>query len=248
MKKLNLLLIILVFLAMQDTLAQGSWISLNGQKEQYPHVEVEKQDMTGMTLTISVPGLYSNDVLHNGVTYQELRFEAWQTLHQVGFPELPVISELIALPDNKLLKVEVLETESVILENILVYPSQTPSKDIADSQYAGFDINEDFYASNTPFPELMANTNKPGIWRDVKISGLHICPFQYKASSRQLEVITHMKLRIDFYGTDTEMVLNRSKNIPKYFYDMYDASLLNFASMGYSLENKKGDDDIMYGI
>ncbi len=248
MKKLNLILIIFAVLISQGALSQGSWISLNGSAEEYPIVQLEEQDMNGMTVSITIPGLYSTDVVHDGITYKELRFEAWQTLHETGFPELPVISEVIALPGDKLVKVKILETESVTLDNMLVYPSQTPSKDITNGQYTGFDINEDYYASDLPFPEVMANTNKPGIWRDVKVAGLHICPFQYKANSRELEVMTHMRLRIDFYGTDTEVVLNRSKNISQSFYNMYEAGILNFGSMGYKVQNTRSNDDIKYLI
>ena len=191
--------------------------------------------MNGLVISISVPGMYSTDVVHDGITYQQLRFEAWQTLHETGLPELPVIGEIIALPGDKLVKVKVLETEYVTLDNMLVYPSQTPSKDILNGEYTGFDINGDFYAQDIPFPDMIANMNKPGIWRDVKISGLVVCPFQYRAASRQLEVMTKVRLRVDFYGTDTEVVLNRGKSIPPYFYNMYDAKILNFSSMAYNI-------------
>lgn len=248
MKKLNFLLIILAALVTQSAFSQETWISLNGSGEQFPAVQIEQQDMNGMVINITIPGLFSTDVIHDGITYKELRFEAWQTLHETGFPELPVISEVLTLPGDKLVRVKILETESVTLDNMLVYPSQTPSKDITDGKYTGFDINEDFYASDIPFPEVMANTNNPGIWRDVKVSGLHICPFQYKANSQELEVMTSMRLQIDFYGTDTEVVLNRSKDIPQYFYEMYEAATLNFSSMGYSVKSTRSNNDIKYLI
>ncbi|RLD54528.1 MAG: hypothetical protein DRI97_11345, partial [Bacteroidetes bacterium] len=248
MKKLTLSFLAILFLMSQAAFSQDSWISLNGSGPQFPVVQIESQDMTGLTLSITVPGLYSEQVVQDGITYQQLRFEAWQTLHETGLPELPVIGEVIALPGDKLAKVKVLETESVILENILVYPSQTPSKDITNGQYTGFDINEEFYSQDISFPKVIANTNDPGIWRDVKVAGLQICPFQYKAGSRQLEVITKLRLRVDFYGVDTEVVLNRSKDIPASFFKMYEAGILNFESMGYSVKSTKANDDIKYLI
>ncbi len=250
MKKLNFLLLILALLITQGVSAQSNWISFGGADQAFPSVIIEEQDMNGLTLSISVPGMLSQEVIQDGITYQRLTFEAWQTLHETGMPELPIISKIIALPGDKLVKVKVLETESVTLENILVYPSQTPSKDIQNGQYTGFDIDKDFYASDNAFPSVIANTNDPGIWRDVKIAGLHVCPFQYNAASRQLEAITHLRIRLDFYGTDTELVLNRSKNIPAYFYDMYNTRIINFESMGYKTaeDNSRADSDIKYLI
>ncbi len=248
MKKLNTLLFLLAFLLFQGAHSQNNWIAFDGAEPGFPVVQVEAQDMTGLVISISIPGMYSTDVVHDGITYQQLRFEAWQTLHETGLPELPVIGEIIALPGDKLVKVKVLETESVTLDNMLVYPSQTPSKDILNGEYTGFDINGDFYAQDIPFPDMIANMNKPGIWRDVKISGLVVCPFQYRAASRQLEVMTKVRLRVDFYGTDTEVVLNRSKSIPPYFYNMYDAKILNFGSMGYNIEKSRDVNDIKYLI
>ncbi len=248
MKRLNYFLVVLALMIAQSAFTQNNWISFDGADPQFPAVVVEEQDMSGITLSISIPGMYSEEVIHNGITYQRLSFEAWQTLHEVGMPELPIISEIIALPADRLVKVKVLETESVMFDNMMVYPAQTPSKDILNGEYSGFDINEDFYSQDITFPEIMSNTNKPGIWRDVKVAGLHICPFQYKAASRQLEVITQIRLRVDFYGTDTEVVLNRDKNISQYFYDMYNAKILNFEAMGYTTEITRADDDIKYLI
>ncbi len=247
MKKLFQFLIIAAFLLPQFAAAQNNWISYQGETPQYPEVQIEKQDMSGLTLSIRIAGMYSEEMIHDGIAYQQLRFQPWRSLHEVGLPELPLITELIALPDNKLASVKILESESVTLENILVYPAQTPSKDIANGRYTGFDINEDFYASDEAFPTLVANTNEPGIWRDVKITGLHVCPFQYKAASRELEALTYLKIRIDFDISDG-VSTGRSKHIPAYFYEMYDQKIINFASMGYQLQNQKSDDDIKYLI
>ena len=187
MKKLNILIFLLSLFLVQSAFAQNNWISFNGAEPGFPVVSVEQQDMNGLLIDITIPGMFSENIMKDGVTYQSLSFEAWQTLHQVGLPELPVISEIIALPADKLVKVKVLEKETVMLENMLVYPWQTPSKDILGGQYGGFDIDEDFYAQDNKFPASMANANAPGIWRDVKVAGLHICPFQYQAASQQLE-------------------------------------------------------------
>ncbi|MEN8224251.1 MAG: C25 family cysteine peptidase [Bacteroidota bacterium] len=248
MKKLNLLLFVIAILINQGIYSQDNWIPFYGSDPAYPILNVEKQDMSGLTIDITIPGMFSEDIIHDGITYQKLSFEAWQSLYEVGLPELPIISEIIGLPDDKLVKVKILEQESITLENILVYPSQTPSKDILNGQYTGFDIDEAFYAQDQVYPDVMANTNRPGIWRDVKVSGLHICPFEYTAASRQLKAITHMKIRVDFYGTDTEVVLNRDKNISDYFYKMYNSKIINFESMGYSVENTRDDSDIKYLI
>ena len=124
MKKLTLSFLAILFLMSQAAFSQDSWISLNGSSPGFPDVQVESQDMKGMTLSITVPGFYAEQVVQDGITYQQLRFEAWQTLHKTGLPELPVISEVIALPGDKLAKVKVLETESVTLDNMLVYPSR----------------------------------------------------------------------------------------------------------------------------
>lgn len=248
MKKRNLFLLFIAVLFAHSVYAQGSWMSFKGADPQFPKVEIVEQDMSGLTIDISIEGMYAEEVINDGVAYQRLTFEAWHTLHEVGLPELPIISRIIALPGDKLARVSILETTSVTLDNMLVYPAQTPSKDIANGHYTGFDINSDFYAQNTNFPAVMANMNKPGIWRDVKVAGLQICPFRYTAAKRELEAITSMRIRVDFYGNDTELLLNRSKNIPPYFYKMYNARIINFESMGYRTDNSRSDSDIKYLI
>ncbi|MCK5337465.1 MAG: hypothetical protein KAJ50_01590, partial [Bacteroidales bacterium] len=80
MKRLNYFLVILALLISQAAFTQNTWISFDGADQQFPSVVVEEQDMSGITLNISIPGMYSEEVIHDGITYQRLSFEAWQTL------------------------------------------------------------------------------------------------------------------------------------------------------------------------
>jgi hypothetical protein len=155
----------------------------------------------------------------------------------VGKPELPMLNEIIGIPDNQKVKVRILEETSTTLSGYNVYPLQTPLK---DKEISGeFEIDRDFYNSGRIYPEANVFLANPGIWRDVKIAGLHFVPFRYHPVSRELEVITSTRIEVEFYGRDDENILNKDKLLNPDFYHMYDSALLNFGSLGYTIDNTR---------
>ncbi|MCD4736230.1 MAG: hypothetical protein K8R53_09320, partial [Bacteroidales bacterium] len=229
------------------TLAQKKWIPFTDQNPQLPQIEILEQGVNKLVLEITVPGLFITESEEQGEIYQRLELIAFNTTKEVGRPELPMINQLIGIPDNKLISVNILEKKTEKIENILVYPFQTPTTDNPGGGPKEFVIDEEFYKANKPYPERQVYVNNTGVWRDVKVAGLHIVPCKYNPSTNEMEVITSMKVEITFDGFDGRFIMNRSKQVSPAFFRMYESSIVNFQSMGYSM-NMKGNDDIKYLI
>jgi len=246
MKKLLLILSILSVLTFMAT-AQKNWVSFTSDTPELPQVIIEEQNDTKIILNVSIPGMYVSAYLEEGRAFQRLELIEDRTTKEIGKPELPMISEIIGIPDNKLVSVNILNKETIKLENYQVYPFQTPTTDNPGGHSHEFVIDNKFYNQANTYPENQLYLSEPGIWRDVKIAGLHIIPFEFNTATGDMNIITNIRIEVEFYGTDTELVLNRSKSVAPKFFRMYESGILNFQSMGYTMQNK-GNDDIKYLI
>ncbi|MCD4788794.1 MAG: hypothetical protein K8R37_02245, partial [Bacteroidales bacterium] len=245
--KRSLLLVSILTILTFIAFAQKNWISFTSDNPELPQVVIEEQNDTKIILNISIPGMYVSDYEEEGQSFQRLELLENETTMDVGMPELPMLNEIIGIPGNKKIKVSILEQETVMLEDYLVYPFQTPAKDVKGGNPDKFVIDEIFYSQSKSYPETNILLDEPGIWRDVKIAGLHIVPFTFNPSTGKLKVVTNLKLEIEFYGTDTKLPLNRSKHVSSVYYKMYENSIFNFQSLGYSMD-LMGNDDIKYLI
>jgi len=225
--------------------AQKNWIGFTSDSPQLPEVAVEQQTTGDLILNISVSGMYVSAIEQEGQTFQRLELIPDRTTKQVGKPELPMLSELIGIPGNKLALVEVLSSETTKLEGYTVYPFQTPTTDNPGGFNHAFVMDQDFYNQSRIFPGKQVYLDGTGIWRDIKITNLHLVPFSYNPASQELEVVTNIKVKVTFYGYDANMVLNRDKEVTPMFYKMYENKIINFESLGLT-KTYLGNNDIKY--
>ena len=224
------------------TTAQKQWVGFTSDEAQLPQVNLVEQDQSTVVIEVSIPGMFVTTVTEEGQTFQRIELLENRTTKDVGRPELPMISELIGIPNNQLVSVNILEKETIKLDNYKVYPFQTPTTDNPGGHSHEFVIDQKYYNAGNLYPANQITMDKPGIWRDAKVAGLHMIPFEYNTANNELVVITSIKLEVVFSGIDPDFTFNRSTHVAPKFYKMYQASILNFESMGYSMKLLSNDD------
>ncbi len=236
-------LLFLVF----SVMAQKSWVGFSSDKAQQPGITVVEQNESQLILDISITGMYVSEVTEADQNFQRLELLPFQSTKEVGKPELPMLGEIIGVPGNQLVNVQVLEQETIKLENYQIYPFQTPTTDNPGGHDKAFVMDEDFYKLSKNYPLNQVYIDGVGIWRDVKVANMHFVPFKYNPVSKDLEVTTSIKIKVTFSGVDTELSVNRSKSVSPVFYNMYKTNIVNFESMGFS-KSLKANDDTRYLI
>ena len=243
MKK-TLLFAGLIILAI-SVMAQKSWVGFTSDNAQLPEITVIDQNENQLIIDVSIKGMYVSEESASDQTFQRLELLPFRTTKEIGKPELPMLSEIIGIPGNKMVYVQVLEQESIKLNDYNIYPFQTPTTDNPGGHDKEFVMDKDFYKQSKIYPARPVYVDGMGIWRDVKVANLHIVPFNYNPANKELEVVTSIKLKITFNGNDDQFSFDRSKSVSPVFYNMYQSKIINFGSMGYSVESK-GNDDIKY--
>jgi len=207
----------------------AGWVTLDGTAEPTaPRVTVTRSDQTATEVVIDLAGFNVTPVVREGALYQQLDLVQGGTTMEVGKPELPVVRTLIAVPPTCQVSVEVLEAaEPVLFEHYRVYPFQEPTTD-RDPE-PPFTIDVAAYQMPHPYPGEVAALGPPGIFRDLRVVTLEVCPLRYRAASRELSVTPHLVVRLTYFGTSTEAIRQApDRRISPRMEALYRGTVLNY--------------------
>ncbi len=234
MKKLTLLLVCLVTIS--TAFSQKSWVSFAGtQQPEQATLSIQQSDHSGMTIEVNVPGMYLQELTHEDMTFQHISLNDGKTTKAVGRPELPMINEVIGIPGNMKVSYEILSLESTTLTGYNIYPFQTPTTDNPGGHDKEFVMDKAFYTKDASYPSENVVMGQPQIWRDIKLTNLHVTPFSYNPARQELTAITKLVVKVDFSGLDQSMEFNPKMELTPKFYNMYEKAIPNFGDLGYVL-------------
>jgi hypothetical protein len=179
----------------------GDWISLGGVSGEEVSVELVESSREGLVITVELPGFFLTEIPAGGTVYDRVELPgAASSWDYVGMPEVPLVPSLIGVPEGLTAVITGIEIESVVFDDILLYPAQEPATD-NDIVPGPFTIDEAAYSSGLPWPSTSAMLDMPGSLSGVDVVRLVAEPFRYTASERKLEVARSMRISIVFEGT-----------------------------------------------
>lgn len=207
--------------------AEKQWISVSGSTAgERPTVEVINSNASETMIRIAIPGFWLETITEDGVTYDMLRFPGYGTTLDIGKPELPEISELIAIPARSGVKVHVLDYETVTLTGYNIYPHQKPL--YIGEKRTSLAIDHGFYERDGLYPDPVS-TGKPAIWRDLRVTNLRVAPVRYNPSRKELTVYSSMRVRIEYAGESNINAKNRPVTaVRPQHAAMYGRNILNY--------------------
>jgi hypothetical protein len=223
----------LLCLLLSATMAAAApqWISLNDVTESVPTVEVLDHNSTRTTLRVSLHGFWMEEVEEAGETYQVLSLDSWATTMKVGSPMLPKIIERVGIPARSDLRLKVSNLETVRVPGYRLYPFQTPTTDETIS--VPFVMDQQAYSLDALYPTAVATVSQPHIWRDVRLTELHLSPMRYNPASRELVIATSFDVVIEYSGVNNHNALEKEPTTVNPNFDrLYRAGLINYEQMG----------------
>ena len=204
------------------------WTSPLGTDETAPRIEITDWTPGSLTIEVTVGGIYLENLNSGQGDFSRLQltemFEG--TTRDIGMPELPVISHLIEIPSTAVPHLQILSSETVVIEGVTPYPYQTPAKD--DSAPAAFNYLPWAYSAASLYPENQAEVEDIGVWRHLQAGSLKIRPVQYLASEKKLVLTTSLTLKIDFETGVVPPFDKPQTGITPAHRKMYQNSVLNY--------------------
>jgi hypothetical protein len=225
----------------------SAWVPVSSQTEGTPpQWQVLSCTPSKTVIEFTMHGYWSEDIQVGNTEYARLAVPGDHgTTQHVGLPELPTISQMVGLPPTGAVAVRMAEADYETLPTKAIYPFQTPLVDGETSQ--GFDRDAEAYRSSSLYPESWVTIEEPGIWRDVRISRMTVQPFRVNNADGQVQVARHMVVEVltGLPGGTNEMSRGPHPVRP-HFYKMYQAVVVNFEELGYSVMNVDEDPGIQF--
>jgi hypothetical protein len=177
-----------------------AWIPFDDARESQQQLRVLASDQTHTLVELELPGIYSQNVVVEGATYQQVFVPATHSglLTKTGSPQLPLVSRLIAIPPLTDVRLNVLEVEEQTLAGFNVYPAQPPQPE--GEPAAPFTKDEVRYRTDAFYPEAWARVEDPAIWRDYRVAPLVLQPVRFNPVSGELKVARRIRLELRYEG------------------------------------------------
>jgi len=217
-----------VFLLAYIGYSQPQWVEYSNDQPSKPEVTVLTSTNESFRYRVEIPGIYKDSVIVNGENYQRISIPGGQKWGEPGYPEVPSIGKLIAIPECRGINISVELTDSVVLNGYKICPAPFIIEDTSGgSPYLKeeFLINDSVYGLNQTFPSIVFESKDGGYLRAQKVLQLSVYPMKYNPSLQQLVIYTRFDVTIHFQDPESGINLNHG-----YFTRLTKSTLLNYSS------------------
>ncbi len=204
---------------------QASWVSIQERNGELFSCQTSNRNVT--ELEFKLDG-YEIEILEKeGNEYSEISHPQKGDLLQIGRPDLPVFTTLVAISGQGTPQISYEAKSITSISDIMVYPRQElqlesePLRDI-------FTIDNEYYSAGSIFPETEVLLGEPAVMREVRLVPVTVCPFQYDPVSRELTIITEFDLQISMTEETGINELTERNTISRAFEPFYKSRIINY--------------------
>jgi len=206
------------------------WISLTGEEEAPPSIELPVADKSQLSLDISLPGIARQKLVEEGELYDLIRIPGCALTDEVGFPQLPVVAKYISIPPGCTASLQVEGYEEVSFPGYNVFPVQKPPIDKPNARQPAFAKNARFYRTGGQYPDVVAELHTAAAIRGHDIVMARVYPVSFDPSSGSLIVRKTINLSVSFSSPDPAVKEARLRVRSEVFDQFVSGLTLNFAS------------------
>ena len=208
----------------------AQWISLdkNTTSKTPPKVSILSDDGSSTVLKVDISGFDISTFTSDGKTYQSVDLLSEIFTTKPGFPELPQIAKVLAVPDKASVSVEVIGTGEVqIFNNIHIQPARLSW--LEGEPETPYDENIDVYQSTDVYPKAFAAVEPPSVFRDFRIARVSLFPVRYVPAKKELQVTSSITVRINYGdGVAVNPKTASKKAIAPSFGKLYRSLIFNY--------------------
>jgi hypothetical protein len=224
-KSLGCLLIVLI-----QSITSAQWISIDkySAPDSPPVVQLISDDASSTIIKVDLPGFQIREFTSDGKTYHEISCGGEGITSEVGYPEISHIAKILAIPDNGVVNIEVLETSPVqVFKGINIAPAREswiegqPETPYAENVLA--------YSSEDIYPNTYAKADDPVIFRDFRLARISIYPIRYSPSKHEIQAVSSITIKVTYTaGPGVNSKTTQQKPIAPSFAKLYRNSIFNY--------------------
>ena len=233
----NLIFASVLVLAIQVS-AQSGWVDFMGRTEEAPPTPALLQsDNNTVSFTVQVNGMNRRDMKYQNQIYQRLSIPDCDRTEEEGLPEVPVITQLIAVPDCDDVMLSVMPSGELEFSGYHVCPApRYERRESMDGSYIMeevFEENASAYHMNSFYPQISGEIIETGYVREQKVVRVALYPVQFNPIRKELKVFTDFHVSLTFINPVSPV--NKELGI---FRNMMHHTALNYELSGISASTR----------
>ena len=224
-KSLSCLLIVLL-----QSISFTQWISLDkfSTPNSQPNTQLISDNEFSTIIKVDISGFQINEFISNGKTYHSISIASDGITTEAGYPEIPHIAKILAIPDQGSVSIEVLETSPIqVFKGINIPPAREswfegqPETPYAENMLA--------YASEDLYPMNYGKVEDPVVFRDFRLARVSIFPIRYSASKHEIQAVTSIIIKVNYTpGLGINPKTTLQKPIAPSFAKLYGNLIFNY--------------------
>lgn len=234
---LFILIAISCLLSLCNKAHSQKWISFDKSvKGDAVSIQTIKSDTTNHIVKFTIHGIYDNVLFNRDGEFHQLSIGKQGYLSEIGSPKLPLLSQLIAIPEGADLSVSIKEEKWTDINIGQICPSQKPLLEE--------EMMDDFYIDKKKYKQAyiphLVQIGKEMEWRGVRNVKVSICPFKYYPEKNLLSVLSEFVLQVTFQKGKLPL---KDKQVYETvdLFNLFDNDIFNFNSNGHkTLKNRNG--------
>ncbi len=232
-----------IILSFSASAQVDSWNKITSAVPAKAEVIVTSNALITSTVDVFIPGFYLKHQIIDGIDYSSVQMvEGTRSLDR-GLPDIDVLPITLAIPNLAVMKTEVLASDFVEFQNVLIAPSKGNLYRNVNPNDVSFKFN-DCYKVNQFVPQQQVAMREPFVVRDFRGQTLVVSPFQYNPQSHVLRVYSHLKIEMSTsnVGNLVNPLVNTTSNVnaDPDFLAIYKSLFKNFPVLQYNPVNDLG--------
>ena len=225
MQKISLVLLV-VLLISTNAFAEEEWISFTGKGESAPEYDIIYSTSSIVEFDVEITGMKSKSI----DIYDRINIPEHTKMDSVGFPEVPVVSYLIAIPECNSVDLNVTVLDSIVIDNMNIYPAPE-WVEVNNGEYSyleeQFTINSTAYNTDAYFPGYAGELVEKGAVRAQHCIRVLIYTMQFNPVLQKITAYSRINISMTFNGASG--LVNEDVGI---FNEVCGASMINYISNG----------------
>lgn len=231
MKKLSHLIFIIFIIGFFHSIAGEIIVNKNNKNQ----LKIIENTYSVLRLETTVFSFDFSDVSTQQGTFTQLNISNFGHSNIPGEPELPVLKELIEIPINTKVNINIISTAfkdfnlSDLGVNNLIIPAHAPvSKEINEPESIEYVLNKESYSKNQFIGQEPVIVKVLGTMRGVRFGRLEIAPVQYNPVQNIIRVFEEIEVEISFTGGNTMLTENRKKESFSPYFERIYSKFINY--------------------
>jgi len=223
------------------------------QNDNSNNISINEKNWQGLSLEIDIAEINASSLQTPWGNFTQINLPNYSGQQlDIGKANLPTINQLIDLPYNAEVSIEVLsyETEEILLENfgftepIIPYQGRIPKTENAIRDHI-FQMDDGYYNTKHYQSQPLMEFMEVGNLRGHRLGQIKINSVQYSPVENKIKVYKNVKLKVNFLNAD----ISQTESIHKKYHSPYFVPLLQEYLINYkSIESDLTQYPIHYAI